>query len=58
MASKGVLKARVKEQERLQNIEKCATDLLNRIDDMTSKEFELGGERVQREALRKALGLK
>lgn len=33
----------------------CATALLNKIDSITTDEFEMGGERPEREALRECL---
>lgn len=36
-------------------VNRAATALLARIDDITTEEFERGGERAEREALREAL---
>ena len=39
----------------MENLERCARELLRRLDSMTSEEFAHGAERPEREALRAAL---
>lgn len=41
----------------LVRVRDAAAALLARIDNLTTDEFQLGGERIEREALRAALGL-